>query len=315
MTTSRWYPYSHPYAGDIEHFELTFNYIRNSIKVVVDAYNGSVDYYLVDPSDPIAAAHARIYPGLFKPFDAMPDALKQHVRYPKSLFDVQMDLYKRYHQTDPRTFYNQEDAWELPPDQWRDDLERMRSNYLTLNLIEPDHFEYSLFAPMTPLGQPNMGALVVAGNDGENYGRIIVYRFPHRALVYGPEQVNAFIKQDPEIAQELSLWSHQGSQASHGRLLVVPIEGVVTYIQGIFLRSASESPLPQLARIIVSQGPLVVMASSIVAGFEALHRLIEEKGDQDPPNRLEPSDEPPEVSQALGAAAATLCCRQRSASA
>ncbi len=305
MTASKWYPYSKPYAGDLEHVERPFNYIRNSIKVVVDAYNGSVDYYLADPSDPIAAAHARIYPGLFKPLDAMPQALKQHLRYPKSLFDVQMDLYTRYHQTDPETFYNQEDAWERPPDQWREDIERMRSHYLTLNLIDPDRFEYSLFAPMTPLGQPNMRALAVAGNDGESYGRIIVYRFPKGALVYGPEQVNAFIKQDPEISQELNLWSQQGSQVLHGRLLVVPVEGVVTYIQGIFLQTASESPLPQLAQIIVSQGPLVVMASSLEQGIESLHKLIKETQEREPVQKVPPRDESPEVTQAHDSAAAS----------
>ncbi|MBK5942038.1 UPF0182 family protein [Halochromatium roseum] len=297
MTASKWYPYAKAYAGDVEHFERPFNYIRNSIKVVVDAYNGSVDYYLADPSDPIAAAQARLYPGLFKPLDAMPPALKQHLRYPKSLFDVQMDIYTRYHQTDPETFYNQEDAWERPPDQWREDLERMRSHYLTLNLIDPDRFEYSLFAPMTPLGQPNMRALAVAGNDGESYGRIIVYRFPKGALVYGPEQVNAFIKQDPEISQELSLWRRQGSQVMHGRLIVVPVEGVVTYIQGIFLQTASASPLPQLAQIIVSQGPLVVMTSSLEEGFRALHELIKETREQEPVQKVSPRDEPPEVTQ------------------
>ncbi|NBC47142.1 MAG: UPF0182 family protein [Gammaproteobacteria bacterium] len=297
LTSSRWYPYSRPYTGHVEHFERPFNYIRDSVKVVVDAYNGSVDYYLADPDDPIAAAHARIYPGLFKPFDAMPEALKEHVRYPKSLFDVQMDVYARYHQTDPETFYNQEDAWELPPNLWRDDLERMRSYYLTLNLIEADRFEYSLFVPMTPLGQPSMRALAVAGNDGDSYGRIIVYNFPKGTLVYGPEQVDAFIKQDPSLSQELTLWSQQGSQATRGRMIVVPVEGVVTYIQGIFLQATDDLPLPQLAQIIVSQGPMVVMASSLEEGFESLHALIRETEQEEPVQEVPPRDEPPEATK------------------
>ncbi|WP_462322746.1 UPF0182 family protein, partial [Halochromatium sp.] len=297
MTSSKWYPYSKPYAGHVKHFERPFNYIRDSVKVVVDAYNGSVDYYLADPKDPIAAAHARIYPGLFKPFDEMPEALKKHVRYPKSLFDVQMDIYTRYHQTDPETFYNQEDAWALPPSQWRDDVQRMRSYYLTLNLIDEDRFDFSLFVPMTPLGQPSMRALAVAGNDGDSYGRIIVYNFPKGTLVYGPEQVNAFITQDPRISQELTLWSQQGTQATLGRLIVVPVEGVVTYIQGIFLRMLEESPLPQLAQIIVSQGPLVVMASSLDEGFQLLHKLIKETQQGEPVEKLPPREETPKATE------------------
>ncbi|MBK5969151.1 MULTISPECIES: UPF0182 family protein [Thiorhodovibrio] len=300
MTTSKWYPYSKPYAGHVEHFERPFNYIRDSIKVVVDAYNGSVDYYLADRKDPIAAAHARIYPGLFKPFEEMPQALKEHVRYPKSLFDVQMDIYTRYHQTDPETFYNQEDAWDLPPNQSRESIERMRSYYLTLNLIDSDHFEYSLFAPMTPQGQPSMRALAVAGNDGESYGRIIVYNFPKGTLVYGPEQVNAFIKQDPHLSQELTLWNQQGLKATRGRLIAVPVEGVLTYIQGIFLQTTSESPLPQLAGIIASQGPLVVMASSIEEGLQSLHQLILETHQKDPVQKAPSREKTPEVTDRTG---------------
>ena len=306
FTTSRWYPYSTPYDGHVEHIDEPFNYIRNSVKVVVDAYHGSVDYYLVDPQDPIATGYARIYPGLFKPFEAMPTALKQHVRYPKSLFDVQMELYTRYHQTDPETFYNQEDAWELPPNLWRDDTEHLRSHYLTLNLIEPERFEYSLFAPMTPLGQPGLRALAVAGNDGESYGRIIIYHFPKGTLVYGPEQVNAFIKQDPRISQELTLWNRRGSQASRGRLMAVPVDGVLTYIQGIFLAPTTESPLPQLAQIIISQGSLVVLASSLEEGLESLHKLIKETLQEEPAPTVTPREEPPQATKETGDTGTTV---------
>jgi hypothetical protein len=297
-TASKWYPYAQRYAGHVEAFDRPFNYLRDSVKVVVDAYNGRVDYYLADPKDPIAVGHARIYPGLFKPMDAMPEALKAHLRYPRTLFDVQMDIYARYHQTNPQTFYNQEDAWERPHDQWRDEAKRMTAYYLTLNLIDPDRFEYSLFAPMSPLGQPNLRALAVAGSDGDNYGRIVVYNFPKGDLVYGPGQVNAFIKQDPRITQELTLWNQQGSQADRGRMVVVPVEGVVTYIQGVFLKSTEQSPMPQLARIIVSQGRLVVMASSLEEGFQALHKLIKQTQQDEPVQNLPPPDQPPAVTEA-----------------
>ncbi|MEA3641906.1 MAG: UPF0182 family protein [Lamprobacter sp.] len=298
FTTSKWYPYSKPYDGQVEHFDHPFNYIRNSVKVIVDAYNGSVDYYLVDPSDPLAAGYARSYPGLFKPFEAIPKALKQHLRYPKSLFDVQMDLYTRYHQTDPETFYNQEDAWELPLSPWHADNEQQRSHYLTLNLIEPDRFEYILLAPMNQLGQPGMRALAVAGNDGDSYGRIIIYNFSKGTLVYGPEQVNAFIKQDPRISQELTLWSRRGSEASRGRLVVVPVDGVLTYIQGIFLQTTTKSPLPQLAQLIVSQGSLVVLASSLEEGIQSLHERIKATRQDQPEPTATPREEPPDVTEA-----------------
>ncbi|MCG6942549.1 MAG: UPF0182 family protein, partial [Thiohalocapsa sp.] len=303
MTASDWYPYATHYHGPADEFRSPpFNYIRDSVKIVVDAYNGTVSYYLADPGDPIAAAYARIYPGLFKPFDAMPDALKAHVRYPKSLFDVQMDIYARYHQTDPRVFYDQEDVWELPKVAWRKQTDRMRSYYLTLNLIDPDRFEFGLFLPMNALGQQNMRALALAGSDGDDYGRIIVYDFPKGALVYGPAQVNAFIKQNPHITARLTLWNQQGSRARRGRMVVVPIEGVMTYIQGIFLQATAVSQMPQLARIIVSQGRLVVMEVSLEDGFRALNKLIEKDQKGKTLHKVPPPNQTPNVTPNSGEA-------------
>jgi uncharacterized protein len=300
LTHSDWYPYSKPYDQKVRRFDIPFNYVRNSVKVVVDAYNGTVDYYLVDPTDPIAAAYARIYPGLFKPFSEMPPALKAHVRYSYRLFDVQMDVYARYHQTSPQTFYNQEDTWEMPTVQWRDDIHRITSYYLTLNLLDRDRFGYLLFVPMTPLGQRNMRALAVVGSDGDNYGRIVIYGFPKGTLVYGPAQVDAFIKQDPIVTQELTLWDQRGSRADRGRMVVVPIDGVVTYIQGVFLEATAESGMPQLARVILSQGRIVVMEPSIEEGFRALNREIRKRSQaeddrEDDRQALSAPDELPEV--------------------
>ena len=302
-TASDWYPYAKPYDGAFDYAGRPFNYLRDAVKIVVDAYNGDVSYYVADAKDPIAVAYSRIYPGLFQPMSAMPDAIKTHLRYPKSLFDVQMDVYARYHQTDPQTFYNQEDAWELPSVQWRDDVDRVTAYYVTLNLLDEDRFEYNLILPMTPLGQNNMRALAVMGNDGDNYGRIVVYNFPKGTLVYGPAQVNSFIRQDPHISQELTLWRQQGSKARRGRMVVAPVEGVVTYIQGIFLEATDTSPMPQLARIIVSQGRLVTMASSLEEGFQQLHELVLRQQETDPVQKLPAPDEPPEVSTETTAAA------------
>jgi uncharacterized membrane protein (UPF0182 family) len=153
---------------------------------------------------------------------------------------------------------------------------------------------------MTPQGQPSMRALAVAGNDGDSYGRIIVYNFPKGTLVYGPEQVNAFIKQDPHLSQELTMWNQQGLKATRGRLIAVPVEGVLTYIQGIFLQTTSESPLPQLAGIIASQGPLVVMASSIEGGLQSLHQLILETHQKDPVQKAPSREKAPDVTDRTG---------------
>jgi hypothetical protein len=297
LTASDWYPYSKPYAGSVDDFVRPFNYLRESVKVVVDAYNGSVDYYVVEPDDPIIAAYSRIYPGLFKPFDEMPDALKRHIRYPKSGFDVQMDVYARYHQTNPETFYNQEDAWEFPKVEWMADVDRITSFYLMLDLIDFDHFEYSLFVPMTPLGKRNMRVLAVAGCDGDNYGKIFVHTFPKGTLVYGPAQVNAFIKQDPDITRELTLWNQQGSKARRGRMVIVPVEGVVAYIQGLFLEASTAARMPQLAKIIVSEGRRVAMASTIEEGFRALREMSLNNQSETPSQGIAPPTEPPEMTE------------------
>jgi len=295
-THSSWYPYSRPYDGQFDDYNRNFNYIRNSVKIVVDAYDGSVNYYVADRNDPIIQAYARIYPDLFKEFEQMPDDLKHHVRYPKSVFDVQMDIYARYHQKDPETFYKQEDMWVFPEVPWRNDIRKITSYYLTLNLIDPDRFEFSLFVPMNPKGKHNMRALAVVGCDGDNYGRIVTYDFPKGTLVYGPPQFDAIVKQDPTITQQLTLWNQEGSRADRGRMVIIPIDGVITYIQGVFLEAAMGAKIPELARLIVSQGELVVMEPSLEEGFKALNeRIRAEMGQSAQEQKLLPPAEPPEM--------------------
>jgi len=295
VTTSDRFPNATPYDGRFDTYPRPYNYIRESIKIVVDAYDGTVDYYVADPNDPIAVAYSRMYPGLFKSIDEMPTAVKEHVRYPKNFFDVQMDIYAHYHQNNAQTFYNREDVWEFPMVKWRDDIHDVTSYYLTLNLIDADRFQYSLFVPMTPKGQRNMRALAAVGSDGEDYGKMVIYNFPKGTVVYGPAQVDAFIKQDPDITQELTLWNQKGSGADRGRMVVVPVNGVVTYIQGIFLAATAESRMPQLARIIVSQGQLVVMEETLQDGFRSLNALIREKQRDAKTQKLPAPQEPPEV--------------------
>lgn len=264
-TYSAWYPYSQPY-------EKHFNYIRNAVKIVVDAYQGSVDYYIADPRDPIIRAYSRIYPTLFKALDQMPAALKPHMRYPKDLFDIQMGLYAAYHQTNPQIFYKQEDVWELPKIQKGKDISTLSSYYVTLNLIDRKRFEFILLTPMNPKGRDNLHALAVAGCDGDDYGKIIVYTFPKGTLVYGPSQVDALINQDTTITQRFALWDQARSEVHQGKMIMLPIEGVIVYIRPVYLQSTAGSRIPQLQRVIVSQGQLVVMEPSLKESFEALNK-------------------------------------------
>ncbi|RKT42831.1 UPF0182 family protein [Thiocapsa rosea] len=271
-TLSRWYPYSYTATADFAGVPHTFNTIRNSAKVVIDAYDGSVSYYVSEPDDPIIRAYARAYPGVFKPFSEMPDQLQQHVRYPKRLFDIQLGIYGRYQQRDPRTFFKQEDLWVYPEVQWENEVRVIKPYYVTLNLLDPERLEFSLLAPMNPKGKNNMRALVVAGNDGENYGRIVAYSFPRGTLVYGPAQGDAFVKQDPRITQEFALWNRQGAQAERGSLVVMPVNGVIASVQGVFLKAQTGASFPELVRFIAIVGERVAMAATIEAAFSAVNK-------------------------------------------
>ncbi|MEA3638546.1 MAG: UPF0182 family protein [Lamprobacter sp.] len=278
-TLSPWFPYAYSTTADLDGELRRFNYIRNAAKVVVDAYDGSVDYYISEPDDPIIRAYDRAYPGLLKDIDEMPEDLKQHVRYPKHLFSLQLDVYGRYHQENPGTFFKQEDLWEFPEVQWEHELHQMTPYYVTINLFDADRFEFSLLAPMNPKNKNNMRALVVAGNDGDNYGRIVTYSFPRGSLVYGPAQADGFVKQDPVVTQEFALWNRRDAQAERGRLIVIPIDGVITYVQGVFLRAQTGANIPQLVRLIANVGHRVSMEPSLGGAFIALNRTARNEDD------------------------------------
>ncbi len=291
-TTSEWYPYSQPFKDRI-------NYIRNSVKIIIDAYNGTVNYYISDPDDPIIRAYNRIYPGLLKNMLQMPSYLKPHVRYPKDIFEAQLGIFNKYHQTDPETFYKQEDVWEFPK------LQRMASHipssmmpfYMTLNLISEDRFEFMQINAVTPLGRDNLRALVVAGCDGPNYGRLIFYNFPKGQLIYGPSQIDALIDQDTLISQQFTLWNQAGSEVERGRMIVLPIGHAVVYIQPVYMRAATRLKIPELKRLIVSQGDSVVMAMSLEDAFAQLATIIGEKNERVRRRlqELQPPTEPPSV--------------------
>jgi uncharacterized membrane protein (UPF0182 family) len=240
-TTSR-YPYSQPDGG--------LNYIRNSVKVVVDAYNGTMNFYIFDPSDPLILTYEKIFPGMFKAAAEMPASLRQHVRYPEDLFVTQARMFATYHVTDPGVFYSKGNQWEIPSNVSISGSAAMSPYYMIMRLPGQTSDEFVLVLPYVPNGRSNMIAWLGAQSDQPNYGKAVSFEFPSSLSVYGPAQVEAAINQDPAISSERTLWGQQGSTVIFGNLLTVPIGNSLLYVQPLYLQS-SETKLPQIQRIIV----------------------------------------------------------------
>src|SRR3954466_1722810 len=261
-TTSRYFPYAQPASqGEL-------NYIRNSVKVVVDAYNGSVDFYLADASDPIAATYGRAFPHLLKPLTPMPPDLPRHIRYPQDLFFIQAQVYRPYHMTAAEVFYNREDLWELPR-QAAGGNAIMDPYYMIMRLPGEPKAEFILMVPMVPSQRENMIAWLAARCDPPHYGELIVYEFPKDKLVFGPFQIDARINQNTTISQQLSLWNQHGSRVIRGNLHVIPIEDAILYVSPLYLRAES-GQIPELKRVIAAYGDHVVMAESLPGALAAL---------------------------------------------
>ena len=258
-TTSGDYPYATPAADRI-------NYIRNSVKVVIDAYDGTTTFYLAQPDDPIAATLAKVFPDLLQPLDAMPDALRSHIRYPEGIFALQTAVYSTYHMTNPAVFYNREDEWEVPVI----DNEQMEPYYTIMKLPGEQRAEFIQMLPFTPRGKNNLAAWMVARSDGEHYGKMLVFQFPKQKVVFGPSQIVARINQDQEISPQITLWNQQGSEVIQGTLLVIPIEEALLYIRPLYLR-ASGGRIPELKRVIVAYQNRIVMEETL---DQALTRLF-----------------------------------------
>jgi hypothetical protein len=233
--------------------------MRNSVKAVVDAYDGSLDYYISDPDDVVLKVYARVFPKLFKPLSAMPDDLRRHIRYPHQFLQVQAAMFATYHMTDPKVFYNKENLWEVPSL----GEERMEPYYTIMKLPGEKKEEYILLLPFTPSKRDNLAAWLTARCDGENYGKLLAYTFPRDRLIYGPKQIDARINQDSYISQQLTLWSQRGSQVIRGSMLVIPIEKSLLYVQPLFLAAADKAGLPELRRVIVAYGDEVVMEETL----------------------------------------------------
>jgi len=253
-TTTARYPYARPTSG--------LNYIRNSVKAVVDAYDGTVRLYAIDAVDPLLRTYDRIYPGLLRPFGEMPPALAAHVRYPVDLFNVQADVYATFHMKDPRVFYNREDLWGIPSELFGGSPQPVEPYYVNLKLDPARGEEFALILPFTPSGKDNMVAWMAARSDPPNYGRLLVYRFPKDTTVFGPMQIEARINQDPTISSQLTLWNQQGSSVIRGNLLVVPIADSLLYIEPLYLQ-AQGSALPELKRVIVAYAARIAMEPTL----------------------------------------------------
>ncbi|MEN6325931.1 MAG: UPF0182 family protein [Syntrophomonas sp.] len=250
------YPYSQPFD------DLGNNYIRNSVKVVLDAYSGKMTFYIANPTDPIIQTYSKIFPQVYKPLAQMPAGLKNHLRYPEEIFTVQAEMYKTFHMTDSSVFYNKEDPWLIPNEIVGSELTKMEPYYIVMHLPGSVKAEYILMTPFSPKNRPNMVAWMATRMDGANYGKMLVYRFPKQETIYGPEQIESRINQNTEISQQLSLWDQRGSQVYRGNLLVIPLKNSIIYVEPLYLQ-AQNNKLPELKRVIVAFENNIVMEPSL----------------------------------------------------
>ncbi len=284
-TVTNNYPYSMPFGN--------INYIRNSVKVVIDAYHGSVHYYIADPEDPLIETYSRIFPQLFKPMEEMPEGLMAHLRYPEDLFNVQSQVLTLYHITDPNVFYTREDLWALPLEQSFGQEQLMEPYYTILQLPGYEEPEYVLILPFTPDKRNNMIAWMVARCDQPNYGEVEIFLFPTERVILGPKQVENRIDQSTEISEQFTLWGQAGSRVIRGNLLVLPINNALLYVEPIFLE-ADRGGLPELARVIVVYEETVIMESNLeralVRIFGEIEALPPEIDVEDLPDDLDVDD-------------------------
>lgn len=264
-TVSDMFPYSEPFQGRL-------NYIRNAVKVVIDAYTGEITFYAAEPTEPVLQTFQKIFPGMFVPLAEMPADLKSHIRYPEDLFAIQARKYTVYHMQDYRVFYNKEDKWNLPTELFGTKEEAMEPYYTIVRLPGEEKPEFIQIMPFTPQDKKNMIAWLAGRSDGEAYGKLLVYEFPKQELVYGPMQIEARINQDTFISQQISLWDQRGSQVIRGNLLVIPIKNALIYIEPLYLQ-AEQSKLPELRRVIVAHGDKVVMEPAL---DQALQKIFGE---------------------------------------
>ena len=300
-TSTDRYPYSQPLPLN----GSNVNYIRSSVKAVVDAYDGATTFYQADPDDPIIKTYAKMFPGTFHPLSDMPKSLISHLRYPEDIFSLQTAVYTTYHMDDPQIFYNKEDLWEIPSIAQEGEQESdgkvpaMTPRHMIMKLPGEKTEEYILMLPFTPRAKDNLSAWMVARNDGEQYGKLVVYRFPKDKLVFGPKQVIGRINQDAEVSQQISLWDQRGSQVIQGSLLAIPIEESLLYVRPLYLK-ADTGKIPELKRVIVAYENKIVMEETLEEGLARLFGTATEK------TRLPTIAAPPVNASAINAYDAAL---------
>jgi uncharacterized protein len=281
-TVSGTYPYSTPAPNGI-------NYIRNSVKATVDAFHGTVRFYLIDEADPIALTFRSAFPDLFLPLSEMPEDMRTRLRYPEGIFALQSAVYATYHMTNPSVFYNKEDLWEVPAIDGDARPQLMQPYYTVMRLPGERQAEFIQMLPFTPARKDNLASWMVARSDGDNYGRLLVFQFPKQKVVFGPRQVVARINQDQVISPQITLWNQQGSEVLQGTLLVIPIEESLIYVRPLYLRSAG-GRIPELKRVIVAYQNHIVMEETLDA---ALVRLFPKGGAPSAPSAPQPAGASP----------------------
>jgi uncharacterized membrane protein (UPF0182 family) len=245
------------------------NYIRNSVKVVIDAYNGSTDFYIVDEQDPIALTFQKIYPTLFKNFDQMPESLRAHIRYPDTMMAIQSSVYKRYHMSDVKVFYQGEDVWDISSEIFGTEEVSMTPSYYIMKLPGERDAEIVSLVPYTPKDKKNLTGIFLGRNEGEHYGGLVLYTLPKSKVFYGPMQIEAQIDQNTEISKEFSLWNSSGSTYTRGNIFVIPIENSLMYVEPVYLE-ATNSSIPEVKRVIVAYGDKIAYEPTLSAALESM---------------------------------------------
>lgn len=286
--TAERYPYSEPYKDGK-------NYIRNAVKVVVDAYTGEVDFYVVIPDDPLLKTYQNMFPDLFT--EEIPADVQSQFRYPEKMFSIQAEMYGTYHMSNLEVFYNREDFWEFPTEKYVDQDIEMKPYYITMKLPENDEEEFILMIPYTPKKRQNMIAWIGVRNDGEHYGEMFVHQFPKQKNIYGPQQIENRINQDSEISKQLNLWSQGGSEVIRGNLLAIPIEDTVFYVEPLYIQSSNETALPEVKQIVLAYGEEIVMEPTFDEALDEMLKLIgsgsKDKGDKTDEDKNKDNEELP----------------------
>jgi uncharacterized membrane protein (UPF0182 family) len=289
-TVSNRYPYSEPIDQ-----RTNINYIRNSVKVVIDAYNGTTSYYIADNTDPIIKTYANIFKTVFKPLNEMPESLRAHIRYPQTMFDIQSNIYKKYHMESARELYNKSDIWDIATQIYTSeegkDQQVVESAYLIMRLPDSEKEEFLLMIPYTPQGKTNMIAWLAVKNDGEDYGQLVQYDFPSGQIVEGPMQVEGIISQDTIIGPQLNLLATGGnSSVVRGSLLTIPIKDSLLYVEPIYVKAANANALPEMKKVILYYKNRVVMEDTLEQGLERIFQL---KQNQPQPEQPQQPEQPP----------------------